>query len=139
MAATGSRRIPLFVCLSSLSFPLFSVFPVRLPSMRSRWEKIWKYPDEGKAKGIKGDSNCRGKERRVEQQHQTTLNPFSTSGLTEIKSWSRQCAINFFFSRKTSSTRVNTGHAVVISTSKPPKMKRRNGRMDRRTDGQTHL
>ena len=40
-------------------------------------------------------------------------------------------------------TRANTGHMVLISASKPPKLKRRNGRMDgrmdRRTDIQTHL
>ena len=40
-------------------------------------------------------------------------------------------------------TRANTGHVVLISASKPPKLKRRNGRMDGRmdrwTDIQTHL
>ena len=32
-------------------------------------------------------------------------------------------------------TRANTGHAVLISTPRSPKMKRRNGRTDGRTDG----
>ena len=40
-------------------------------------------------------------------------------------------------------TRVNTGHAVLQSTPKPPRMRRGNGptdgRIDKRTDGQTLL
>ena len=34
-------------------------------------------------------------------------------------------------------TRANTGHAVLRSKSKPPKMRRRNGPTDRPTDGRT--
>ena len=34
-------------------------------------------------------------------------------------------------------TRANTGHAMLQSTSKPPKMKRRNGPSDGWTDGRT--
>ena len=34
-------------------------------------------------------------------------------------------------------TRANTGHAVLQSTPKPPKMRRCNGLTDRRTDGWT--
>ena len=34
-------------------------------------------------------------------------------------------------------TRANTGHAVLISTPRSPKMKRRNGRTDGRTDRRT--
>ena len=34
-------------------------------------------------------------------------------------------------------TRANTGHAVLRSTPKPPKMRRRNGPTDGRTDGRT--
>ena len=34
-------------------------------------------------------------------------------------------------------TRANAGHAVLQSTPKPPKMRRRNGPTERRTDGRT--
>ena len=34
-------------------------------------------------------------------------------------------------------TRANTGHAVLRSTRKPPKMRRRNGPTDGRRDGRT--
>ena len=36
-------------------------------------------------------------------------------------------------------TRANAGHAVLQSMLKPPKMRRRNGPTDGRTDGQTLL